>query len=281
VHPEQPGSLAERLLRLRKEAGLTGAQLAEALGWEEGTGRTKVSKIENGRQLATEADIRAWAQATGHLDQIEDLLDLAASARVVRIRWRQQRLGGGQAAAVQEARDRTTQAATRIRNAENVIIPGLLQTSGYARSIIAQASALYGAVDVDMALQARMQRQQVIYDTSKTFEFVFTEAALYLLPCSRQVMLGQLDRLLSLGMDNVTLGIIPFGTELPLAPYNSFLLQDDDLTVETLAGKDEERAEDAAELYHRIFDLLMTEARTGDDARRLIATAADSLRVSS
>jgi hypothetical protein len=27
-------------------------------------------------------------------------------------------------------------------------------------------------------------------------------------------------------MDNVTLGIIPFGTELPLAPYNSFLLQD-------------------------------------------------------
>jgi transcriptional regulator with XRE-family HTH domain len=281
VHPEQPGSLAERLLRLRKEAGLTGAQLAEALGWEEGTGRTKVSKIENGRQLATEADIRAWAQATGHLDQIEDLLDLAASARVVRIRWRQQRLGGGQAAAVQEARDRTTQAATRIRNAENVIIPGLLQTSGYARSIIAQASALYGAVDVDMALQARMQRQQVIYDTSKTFEFVFTEAALYLLPCSRQVMLGQLDRLLSLGMDNVTLGIIPFGTELPLAPYNSFLLQDDDLTVETLAGKDEERAEDAAELYHRIFDLLMTEARTGDDARRLIATAADRLRVSS
>jgi transcriptional regulator with XRE-family HTH domain len=281
VHPEQPGSLAERLLRLRKEAGLTGAQLAEALGWEEGTGRTKVSKIENGRQLATEADIRAWAQATGHLDQIEDLLDLAASARVVRIRWRQQRLGGGQAAAVQEARDRTTQAATRIRNAENVIIPGLLQTSGYARSIIAQASALYWAVDVDMALQARMQRQQVIYDTSKTFEFVFTEAALYLLPCSRQVMLGQLDRLLSLGMDNVTLGIIPFGTELPLAPYNSFLLQDDDLTVETLAGKDEERAEDAAELYHRIFDLLMTEARTGDDARRLIATAADRLRVSS
>jgi len=86
-------------------------------------------------------------------------------------------------------------------------------------------------------------------------------------------------RLLSLGMDNVTLGVIPFGTELPLAPYNSFLLLDDDLSVETLAGKDEERAEDAAELYHRIFDLLMAEARTGDSARRLIATAADRLRV--
>jgi len=262
---------------LRKEAGLTGAQLSEALGWEEGTGRTKVSKIENGRQLATEADIRAWARAAGRPDQIDDLLDLLASSKVVRTRWRQQRLGGGQAAAVQQARDRTTQAATRVRNAENVIIPGLLQISGYARSIIAQASALYGAVDVDAALQARMQRQQVLYDTSKAFEFVFTEAALYLLPCSRQVMLGQLDRLLSLGMDNVTLGIIPFGTELPLAPYNSFLLLDDDLTVETLAGKDEERAEDSAELCHRIFDLLMAEARTGDDARRLIATAADRL----
>jgi transcriptional regulator with XRE-family HTH domain len=280
VHPDQPGSLAERLLRLRKEAGLTGAQLSDALGWEEGTGRTKVSKIENGRQQVTENDIRAWARATGHPEQAEDLLDLLASAKVVRTRWRQQRLGGGQAAAVQQARDRTTQAATRIRNAENVIIPGLLQTSGYARSIIAQASALYGAVDVDAALQARMQRQQVLYDTSKMFEFVFTEAALYLLPCSRQVMLGQLDRLLSLGMDNVMVGIIPFGTELPLAPYNSFLLLDDDLTVETLAGKDEERADDSAELYHRIFDLLMAGALTGDDARRLITTAAERLRES-
>jgi transcriptional regulator with XRE-family HTH domain len=279
MDPEsQPGSLAERLHRLRKEAGLTGDQLAGRLGWFGGTGRTKVSKAENGRQLLAEDEVRAWARATGHPEQAEDLIDLLANAKVVRTRWRQQRLGGRHAAELQRHWNHTAQAATRIRNAENVLIPGLLQTSEYARSVISQATALYGSVDVDAAVSARMQRQWVLYDTSKTFEFVFTEAALYLLPCSRQVMLGQLDRLLSLGMDNVTIGVIPFGTELPLVPYNSFLLEDDDLVVETLAGKDEESAAESAELHRRIFDMLMAEAFTGDNARRLITTAADRLR---
>ena len=76
-----------------------------------------------------------WDEGRGaRRSQIEDLLDLLASSKVVRTRWRQQRLGGGQAAAVQQVRDRITQAATRVRNAENVIIPGLLQISGYART---------------------------------------------------------------------------------------------------------------------------------------------------
>jgi transcriptional regulator with XRE-family HTH domain len=35
-------------------------EFAEPLGW----GQSKVSKIETGRQLPAEADLRAWAQAT-------------------------------------------------------------------------------------------------------------------------------------------------------------------------------------------------------------------------
>jgi hypothetical protein len=254
---------------------LTGDQLAEALGWPEATGRGKVSKIENDRQMPSEDDIRGWLAATGHEEMADELLDLLAGMTTQRTRWRQGLRASG-AAGVQEDRDRRTQEAVRIRNAETVLIPGLLQTSEYARSVIAQASLLYGTVDADAAVAARMQRQQVLYDPSKTFEFVMTESALLLMPCSRQVMLGQLDRLLTLGMPNVLLGIIPLATELPLVPYNSFLLLDGDLTVETLAGKDEER--DASALYNRIFDLLMAEARTGDDARRLIGAAAERLR---
>src|SRR6185437_14379074 len=56
----RPGGLAERLQRMRKAAGLTGDQLAVRLGWT----RAKVPKIENGRQMPTEADIKAWAEAT-------------------------------------------------------------------------------------------------------------------------------------------------------------------------------------------------------------------------
>jgi hypothetical protein len=86
-------------------------------------------------------------------------------------------------------------------------------------------------------------------------------------------MAGQLDRLLSLDLPNVTIGIIPFG-EVALMPFNSFYMLDDEATVETWDGKYQERDE----VYARIFTMLMDEALTGDEARRLITAAAASLR---
>jgi transcriptional regulator with XRE-family HTH domain len=272
----RPGGLAERLARMRKAAGLTGEQLAQALGWTEKTGRTKVSKIENGKQTPSPEEVRAWAEASGHPEAAAELLDLLADVQTVHTRWRR-RLRGGQAP-IQEDIDRRTQAAKRIRNAEVAMIPGLLQTAGYARSIITAVSAAYGTTDVDAAVQARMRRQDVLYDQSKAFEFVITEAALRLLPCPPQVMAGQLDRLMSMDLPNVTLGIIPLGVELQIMPYNGFLLLDDDLTTETWAGKDDEQAGDESAVSARIFDMLMGESVTGDEARRLIAAAAASLQ---
>ena len=272
----RPGGLAERLFRMRKSAGLTGDTLAAELGWGEKTGRTKVSKIENGKQVPSADDIRAWARACGHPEQADDLLDLLADVQTVHTRWRR-RLRDGQAA-IQEDIGRRTQAAKRIRNAEVAMIPGLLQTAGYARSVITAVSAAYGTTDVDAAVQARIGRQGVLYDQSKTFEFVITEAALRLLPCPPAVMLGQLDRLMSMDLPNVTLGIIPFGTELRVMPYNGFLLLDDELTTETWGGKDEEPAGDESAVHARIFDELATEAVSGDEARRLIMAAASDLR---
>ena len=281
MHPadeqlNRPGGLAERLYRLRKAAKRTGDQLAADMGWPPGTGRTKVSKIEHGKQVPSAEDVRAWAAASGHPERADELLDLLADVQTVHTRWRR-RLRGGQAA-IQEDIGRRTQAAKRIRNAEVALIPGLLQTAGYARGIIATVSAAYGTNDVDATVRARLDRQGVLYDQSKTFEFVITEAALRLLPCPVPVMLGQLDRLMSMDLPNVTLGIIPFGRELQAMPYNGFLLLDDDLTTETWGGKDDERGGDESAVHVRIFDLLMAEAVTGEEARRLITAAAEALR---
>ncbi len=279
MHPAESSRsrLAERLYQLRKDAGLTGDQLAALLRWEK-AGRTKVSKIENGRQVPSADEVTEWASVTGHPDETDVLLDLLADLLTAHTHWRR-RLREGQAA-VQQDLDRRTQAATRFRNVEVTVIPGLLQTSGYARSIVMMASALFGTRDVDAAVQARMRRQDVLYDSSKTFEFIITEAVLRLLPCPRQVMLGQLDRLMSLSMDNVTIGILPLGTELTFTPLSGLMLLDDDLTVETWAGKIEEHAGEQAAISHRIFDMLTSEAVTGDAARRLIAKAAEDLRES-
>ena len=57
-----------------------------------------------------------------------------------------------------------------------------------------------------------------LYGASRMVEFVTTEAAPRTLVRPAEVMAGQLDRLLGLPLPNVTLGIIPMGVELALAP---------------------------------------------------------------
>ena len=266
----QPGGLAERLQRLRKAAGLTGDRLAAMLGWP----RSKVPKLENGRQMPTEADIRAWAEACGQPEAVGELLDLLSDAQAVHRQWRHQ-LRSGQAA-LQAEFDAIVRGAKRVRNFEVLLIPGLLQTPDYARYRALEAVRLHGtrAEAVEETVAGRMRRQEVLYDTAKTFEFVITEAAFRLLLCPRPVMLGQLDRLLVAStLGNVTLGIIPAGTELPVAPMVGFLTVDDMTIVETFTSADTIPGQESA-AYEQIFGELLAEAVTGDEARRLITAAA-------
>jgi transcriptional regulator with XRE-family HTH domain len=277
VHPTerkltQPGSLPERLFRLRKTARLNQGQLASDLGWD----RTKVSKIETGAQRPSGDDIRAWASAVGQPEAAGELLDLLADVQAVHRTWRGRLRGGG--AAVQDDFDRRTLAAKRFRAVSPLVVPGLLQTAGYARAIMTQVQEMWGDIDVDAAVEARMRRQEALYDPSRVFEFVTTEAALRMPPCPPQVMLGQLDRLMSLDLDNVTLGIIPIGVQMPVVPQNGFSLLDDVAITEGHGGEDTLGEQESA-VYARVFERLMGGvAVTGNEARRLIAAAAAGLR---
>lgn len=268
----QPGGLPERLYRLRRDAGLRRqSDLASRLGWD----RTKVSKIETGTQRPSKDDIREWAAAAGQPEVTGQLLDLLADVEAVHKTWRGRLRGGG--AAVQEEYDRQIRAAKRMRAVSPLVIPGLLQTAGYARVIISQVEQTWGGVDVDATVEARMRRQEALYDPERVFEFITTEAALRMPPCPPQVMRGQLDRLMSLDLDNVTLGIIPLGARLPIVPQNNFMLADDVATVEAHGGEDTLGELESA-VYSQVFERLMDAAVTGDEARRLIADAAASLR---
>jgi hypothetical protein len=124
-----------------------------------------------------------------------------------------------------------------------------------------------------------MLRQQILYDTTKSFQFVITEAALRLLLCPRAAMLAQLDRLLGLtGLSHISLGVIPFGVELPTTPQNAFILLDDDLAVvETFVGETMHHADEAA-AYAAAMDSLAAEAWYDEPARELILRASEELR---
>ncbi|MFF5176622.1 Scr1 family TA system antitoxin-like transcriptional regulator [Micromonospora sp. NPDC000316] len=83
-----------------------------------------------------------------------------------------------------------------IRHFETVYVPGLLQTADYARRILTEMVELHNLdiADVDAAVASRMQRQHLLYDTSKRFEFLLAEPVLRWLLCPAEVMRGQLDR---------------------------------------------------------------------------------------
>ncbi|PSK65002.1 hypothetical protein B0E53_03040 [Micromonospora sp. MH33] len=272
----RPGGLAGHLRELRRGAQLTGAEMARRLGWTQ----SKVSKIETGKQMPSDEDLSGWL-ATCHASEASQatLLALLHEAQGLHQEWRQQvRLGQS---TIQRNYDQLVSKATRIRNAEIVYVPGLLQTPGYARSRIEEGVRLHGADpdEVESATARRMLRQQVLYDTSKKFEFIVFEAALRVLLCPPLDMLAQLDRLTNVAdLPHITLGIIPFGRQLSTAPQNSFLLLGDDLAVvETFIGEYMFHGEEAA-AYSNVMDRLADDAVHGSEARKVIQRAMTELR---
>jgi len=158
-------------------------------------------------------------------------------------------------------------------------VPGLLQTAEYARHVLGEMVELHDLEvrDVDAAVATRMQRQQMLYDQSKRFEFLMAEPVLRWLLCPAGAMRGQLDRLQTvIGLPNVRFGIVPMGVPLRAAPQNSFQLYNDVAIVETFIGETTHQGDEAA-AYQRALQRLWDDAASGEDARRLIIRAADQL----
>ncbi len=263
----QPGGLAERLYAMRKAAGLTGEAMAAALNWQ----KSKISKLENGRQMPSAGDLRAWADLCGQPEMLSELLDLLSAAQVIH---RQHRRRGH--AALQQDVDALVRRAKRIRNFEVALIPGLLQTAGYARCRALEVAHLNGTGEdgIDTVVAGWMKRQEVLYEPGRTFEFILTEAALRFRLAPADAMAGQLDRLANLSeLGNITLAVIPFAAELPVTPLHGFMLADDVAYIETFASDQVLSPGESAE-YGPIADALLAEAVGGDEARRLIAQAA-------
>ncbi|WP_406038691.1 DUF5753 domain-containing protein [Micromonospora sp. NBC_00898] len=182
-------------------------------------------------------------------------------------------------AAVQDSYNQFVAESRLIRHFETVYVPGLLQTADYARRVLAEMVELHNldTADVDAAVATRMQRQHLLYDTSKRFEFLLAEPVLRWLLPPPDAMRGQLDRLQTVvGVPNIRFGILPLGVPLATTPQNSFQMYDDVAIVETFIGETTYRDDEAA-TYAKAIERLWNEAVTGEDARRLIVRAAQDL----
>jgi transcriptional regulator with XRE-family HTH domain len=284
TYQRAPSALAAQLRALREDAGLTGTSLAQQVGW----GQSKVSKIETGRQLPTEDDIRQWARVVGApAAKVEELLASLERAKVEFATWREQYRAAGSGADKQADIRALEARATRIGEFQPAFIPGLLQTAQYARELLlawavdaAQGAFGINEAGVDRLVAARMQRQQLLYEPGKQVQLVILEAALYSRVCSPETLAGQLDRLIAVtSLPNVEFGIIPFTASLPVFPICSFMIFDTELvTVESLTGEQQVNEPDQIALYDRFFALLRDSAARGHSAVALIHRALTELR---
>lgn len=268
-------ALGARLRELRAEAGLTGKDLAALLTWQ----RSKVSRLENGKQTATADDLTAWAAAVGALDQAADLESRRRGLESQQRSWRRQLAEGHRS--VQDRYVVEYRGTATMRGYEATVIPGLFQTPDYARHLLIQNAALMRSPrDTEEAVHARMRRQEVLYEVGKVFRVLVWEGALHALICPRDVMAGQLDRLVGLiGMSTVELGIVPLGARLPLTPKHGFWIFDEQrVIVETINTELQYESADDVELYGRVWDQLHDAAAYGHKAHRLIARARTAIQ---
>jgi transcriptional regulator with XRE-family HTH domain len=273
VH-EARAALGKRLRELRQAAGYSGRQLAESLSWPP----SKVSKLENGRQTPSDDDIRAWTRGTNGETETEALLASLHTLEVQHAEW--QRILRTGLKPRQQEHIEWDQKTRLFRVFEATVIPGLLQTAEYARARFAEGiRRLKVPNDINEAVAARVQRQEILYRPDKRFHFVLTEAALRFRLCPPEVMLGQLDRLISFSqLPNVRLGIIGFETQYATSPWHGFWLYDNErVLVETFSAALDLRQPQEIELYGNTFEQLAAVASYARSARAVIKRVIEDL----
>lgn len=215
-------AVAGRLQDLRKEAGLTIVELAHRCGWH----YSKTSRIENALTGPTATDIRKWCEATRTQDQAQDLVVQSINAESMYREWRHQiRRGQKQ---LQESLVQFYRDTELFRVYSSTLVPGLLQTEGYAAAVLRRAARFRDLPIEDSAeaARARVERSRVIHEQGHRFVIVVEESVLRYQMADSDAMAAQLGHLL-------TAGALPHG----LARHRP----DGGARTDALAGRDVQR----------------------------------------
>ncbi|MCX4997375.1 helix-turn-helix transcriptional regulator [Streptomyces longwoodensis] len=205
-----------QLAGIREDAGHSQEQAARLLGFSP----AKLSRIEagKGRKPPTEADVRALLGLYG-TGEYEASLLLQLLRRANEPGWWQRydkRL-------MPEWFDRLVglqEAATAIRTFEIQYVPGLLQTSAYARAVVERGLPAAPAREVERRVELRMRRRQLLERTdAPQLWAVVDESVLLRVLGGREVMREQLEHLVTMAQKpHVTLQIVPLDVTHASAP---------------------------------------------------------------
>lgn len=269
-------TVATRLRDLRKSNGLTVVELAARCGWH----HAKTSRIENARTAPSASDIHAWCRACNVADQAADLVAQSLHAESMYSEWRHQVRAGMKQ--LQDSFVSFLQQTHLFRVYSSTMVPGLLQTEGYAAALLTNIATFRDVPvnDGPAAAAARVERSRIIHEPGRRFVFLIEEAALRYQLGDGEAMAAQLGHLLTAGaLPAVSLGILPAQTrERRQWPLETFHMYDDALvSVELLSARVQINQPSEVALYLKAFEELRGLAVYGAAARALIVEAIDAL----
>lgn len=269
--------LAVELRQARDLSGVSGRELARRIG----ISQSKVSRIESGASLPSGPEVTAWAESVDAADATAQRLAKLTEAALAESRLHVQ----------DEIADMESQ-ATLVRTFQPSLIPGLLQTAEYARRVFALFDPPYAKADIPALVASRLDRQLALYDETRGFEFLITEAALRWRPGPPRILRAQLDRIAVLSsLSNVRIGVIPLDVKAVVSTANSFIIMeatttaadpppespDGLVTVEVAHANLAVRDPRSLAIYRRRWALLAGMALYDDAARSFLRDVSGSL----
>lgn len=238
---------------------------------------SKLSKIETGKLSPSADDVDRILTAIGVSDDVKaEYMDAARAVATEATAWRLIQRAG-----LHKAQQRLRDVEARmglLRLFQPALVPGLLQTPEYMRAILSRHQDLTEET-VRRTVSARLERQEVLYDETKTFRFVVTEPVLRWLIVPPMVMVGQLDRLASASrLPNIDVRVVPMAGRKHDIPNHAFVIRDDRaVTVETVHAEVVVTDPRDVALYVSKFDGFAQDALVGDELIALLESIRDDL----
>jgi transcriptional regulator with XRE-family HTH domain len=266
--------LGAQLRRLREERGVS----REDAGYAIRSSESKISRMELGRVSFKERDVAdlltLYGLAEG--DERARLILLARDAnapgwwypyRDVLPTWFQSYLGLEEAAAL-------------IRTYEVQFIPGLLQTSAYARAVVTLSNGRAPAAEIDRRVNLRMTRQAHLIEHGQQIWAVLDEAALRRPIGGLPVLREQIASLIkATELPNVRLQVVPFHVGGHAAAGGAFSILrfpagdlPDVVYIEQLTGAMYLDKRDEVEMYQTAMERLCVEAEPPENTGDILAT---------
>ncbi|MFF1693398.1 helix-turn-helix domain-containing protein [Streptomyces sp. NPDC058257] len=203
---ERQRRLGLELKQLREQAGLTAGEAADCIGMSRG----QLSHIEMGRTSILTDRLLGLCRTYGCADAPYVKALVSMSEATGKGWWSTHRKSRGPGALNLAELE---ESAVALRTHQSLFIPGLFQTSAYARAIF--NSPKLGVDNVEDALMFRMERQHILTrDNPPSVHAIIHEAALHMRFGSAPTVREQLLHLVEVGkLPNVTIQVYPFSAQ--------------------------------------------------------------------